>query len=161
MKIKALVTALVLGSSSLALAAPASRPRVPPTVRDHRVQPVPVAAPLPQARFGGWYKPVARQVLLADNARVQGSSLISVAQGTRAFTRLQLTANKGRTNINQVVILFANGHRQVVDLAGKQNGIINAKKSLSIDLQGNGRFIRSITLTGKSGKRASIDVRAI
>jgi hypothetical protein len=165
MKIKALITTLVLGSSSLALAAPAYNG---PAVRDHRTLPAPRPAPLPaptaQARFNfgfAWHRPVARPLLLANNTRVAGMEDISVAQGRRAFTKLELKANSGRTNLELVVIRFANGQSQTVNLRGNQNGVIKAGKSVTIDLAGNARYIQSIKLIGKSGRRASIDVLAL
>ena len=175
MKIKALVTCLVLGSSSLALAAPSyTTPYAAPTVRDHRqLPPAPVGAPTPapivqapvaqyHGQFGfGWQKPLARPVLLADNTRVNGWSNINVAQGTRAFTKLELKANRGKTDLERVLITFGNGQRQVVSLRGKLDGKINPGKSLTIDLDGNGRFIKSVMLIGSSGRRASIDVVAV
>lgn len=168
MKIKALVTTLVLGSSSLALAAPAYNTYSAPAVRDHRTLPAPRPAPLPapavQARFNvaaRWQKPVFRPLLLANNTRVAGMEDISVAHGTRAFTKLEIEANRGRTNLELVVIRFANGQSQTVNLRGNQSGVVKAGKSLTIDLQGNARYIKSIKLIGKSGRRASIDVRAV
>lgn len=152
MKINALITTLILGTSSLALAAP--------TVRDHRTLPAP--APVVQARAGfAWHKPIARPLLLANNTHVAGRSVISVAPGTRAFTRLELKGNSGRTNIDRVLITFGNGQTQIINLAGKLNGVVNAGKSVTIDLAGNARFIKTITLVGKSGRRASIDVLAV
>ena len=174
MKIKALVTCLVLGSSTLALAAPAyTTPyATAPTVRDHRqLPPAPAPAPAPiaqapVAQFHGqlgrnWQKPLTRPVLLADNTRVNGWSTINVAQGARMFTKLELTANSGRTDLDRVLIVFGNGQRQVVSLRGKLDGKINPGKSLTIDLDGNGRFVKSVMLIGSSGRRASIDVIAV
>jgi hypothetical protein len=158
MKIKALITTLVLGSSSLALAAPAY---TAPAVRDHRTLPAPPAHVV-QARAGfRWQRPVVKTQLLANNTHIAGRSVISVAQGTRAFTKLELKANSGRTNIERVLIVYGNGRTQVVNMTARKSGIVNANKSLTIDLEGNARFIKSITLIGKSGRRASIDVLAL
>ncbi len=160
MKIKALVTMLVLGSSSLAVADHAS-----PTVRDHRspkVLPAPMPAkPLPppiQAKpaqqFGfAWTQ---RPVLLANNTHLAGRALVQVPARTRPFTKLELRANNGRTNIQSVQIVFGNGQRQIVRV-GKA---VNAKKPLTIDLAGNVRNIKSVTLIGNSLRRATIDVLA-
>ena len=157
MKIHALVTALVLGSSSLALAAPTTY--TAPTVRDHR-RPAPV--PAPAYGYGhGLHKPVQRPVLLANNTRVDGRAVIQVSASTRMFTKLELKAQQGRTNIERVLITFGNGKRQVVTLTGKQQGTINANKSLTIDLDGGARNIKSVMLIGSSGRRASIDLVAV
>ena len=172
MKIKALVTMLVLGSSSLALAD--AYPAYGPTVRDHRYTP-PVATPLPappvvtapQGQFHGgfafWHKPAPqlRPVLLADDTRVSGWSMINVAQTNRMFTKLELKASSGRTDLDRVLITFGNGQRQVVSLRGKQEGKINASKSLTIDLDGGARNIKSIMLIGSSARRGSIDIVAV
>jgi len=159
MKIKALVTALVLGSSSLALAAPGySTP-----VRDHRQPaPLPAPAPAPKPYYGpGWQKPILRPVLLANGKRVDGRALINVSSANRMFTKLELKAQNGRTNLDRVLIVFGNGQRQVVTLTGRQQGLINANKSVTIDLAGGARNIKSVTLIGSSGRRASIDVAAV
>lgn len=163
MKIKALITTLVLGSSSLALAAPAYQaPYAAPAVRDHR-QPAPLPAPRPAPpQYGfGWQKPVARPVLLANDTRVNGRSNIKVAQSARMFTKLEIKAQNGRTDLDRVLITFGNGQTQTVQLAGKLNGVLNAKKSLTIDLNGGARNIKSVMLIGSSGRRASIDIVAV
>ena len=150
MKIHALVTALVLGSSSLALAAPGY---TAPAARDHR-QPAPVYA-------YGWHEPVLRPVLLANDTRLDGRALINVSSAMRMFTRLELKAQNGRTNIERVLITFANGQRQYVPLTGKQQGILRANKSVTIDLDGGARNIKSVMLIGSSGRRATFDVLAV
>jgi len=175
MKIKALVTMLVLGSSSLALAD--AYPAYGPTVRDHRYTP-PVAAPLPappvvaapqapvaqfHGQLGFWRKPAPqlRPVLLADDTRVSGWSMINVSQANRMFTKLEVKAASGRTDLDRVLITFGNGQRQVVSLRGKLEGKINAQKSLTIDLDGGARNIKSIMLIGTSGRRGAIDIVAV
>lgn len=167
MNIKALITTLVLGSSSLAFAdhyegsyAPAPEQATAPAVRDHRMLP-PTPAPV-QSGYGygygyGWHKPALQPVLLADNARVAGRALINVPASTRAFTKLELKSNSGRTSIDRVVIVFGNGQRQVARLGS----IVNGKGSLTIDLDGGARNIKSIMLIGNSARRGSIDVLAV
>ncbi len=164
MKIKALITTLVLGSSSLALAAPVYQaPYTAPTVRDHRPPaPAPVPAPAPAPQYGyGWQKPVARPVVLANDTRVNGRSSIKVAPSTRMFTKLELKAQNGRTDLDRVLITFGNGQTQLVQLAGKLSGILSANKSLTIDLNGGARNIKSVTLIGSSNRRSSIDIVAV
>jgi hypothetical protein len=142
MKIKALITTLVLGSSSLAVAAPA--------VRDHRA---PVVAPL-------WHRPAPRPlrpVTLATSQNVKGREVIRVSTSQRAFTKLELQSKKGRTKLDKVMITFANGGTQLIDC----NALIKNGQKYSIDLKGNARNIKSITLVGKSGKRALLDVVAV
>lgn len=164
MKIKALVTMLVLGTSSLALA-----DHVSPTVRDHRTAPArpapipakplikpaytPVQAKPVQPPGFGW---TARPVLLANNTHLAGRALVQLPARTRPFTKLELRSNNGRTNIQSVQIVFGNGQRQVVKI-GKA---VTAKTPLTIDLAGNARHIKSVTLIGNSLRRATIDVLA-
>jgi hypothetical protein len=155
MNIKAIVTTLVLGSSSLALAAP--------TVRDHRVdapayQPTyqPTYQATNEAQFRPAPRPMIRPVVLANNARVQGRDVIRVNH-TRAFTKLELRSQSGRTQLDKVLITFGNGQSQVIDC----NTTLNGSESFSIDLAGNARNIKKIVLVGKSGRRAAIDVIAV
>src|SRR5262245_53937310 len=126
MKIKALVTLLALGSSSVALA-----DSYGPTVRDHRYPtaaplvvaplPAPVVAPLPapvvvttsqtqggqlHGQFGfGWRKPAppVRPVLLANDTRVAGWAMINVSAQIRMFTKLELRAATGKTDIDRIM----------------------------------------------------------
>ena len=173
MKIKALVTLLVLGSSSLALADHNDFSQAP-TVRDHRyVPPAPLPAPVVtqpapvahhfQFGLGRWrqQQQQLRPVLLANDTRVSGWSAINVASTNRAFTKLELKASTGRTDLDRVMITFANGQRQIVQLRGKQDGKLTANKSLTIDLDGGSRSIKSVMLIGNSGRRGSIDILAV
>jgi hypothetical protein len=161
MSLKALITTLVIGSSSVALAAPT----VGPTVRDHRnaldyhttagiqfqgppARPVRPIRPAPLT----W-------VTLANNMQVAGRTSIKVAPTARQFTRLELRAQQGNTSIDKVTIVFGNGRSQVVDLNRK---LSKRDSTLSIDLKGNARSIDRIVVVGKSkGRRASLDVLAI
>jgi hypothetical protein len=147
MNIKAIVTTLILGSSSLALAAP--------TVRDHRT-PVAAFQPTYQAQFRPAPRPMIRPVVLKNDARVQGRDVIRV-NNTRAFTKLELRSQAGRTQLDKVLITFGNGKSQVIDC----NKTLNGNESFSIDLAGNARNIKKIVLVGKSGRRAAIDVIAV
>jgi hypothetical protein len=147
MNIKAIVTTLILGSSSLALAAP--------TVRDHRA-PAPAFQPTYQAPYRPAPRPMIRPVVLKNDARVQGRDVIRV-NNTRAFTKLELRSQSGRTQLDKVLITFGNGQSQVIDC----NKTLNGNEAFSIDLAGNARNIKKIVLVGKSGRRAAIDVIAV
>ena len=137
MNIKAIVTTLILGSSSLALAQP--------TVRDHRDQ-------------TSYFRPAPRPraIVLAQSTRLQGRDVIRV-NDQRAFTKLELRSQSGRTELDKVLITFGNGQSQVIDC----NKVLNGSESFSIDLAGNARNIKKIVLVGKSGRRAAIDVIAV
>lgn len=157
MKLGILATALVLGLSSVAMAAPASEPCAPaaaqqyapqayapttyaPEVRDHRI-------PAPQ--------PVrAMPVTLASAAPMsRGRALIDVSSNQR-FSSLSLDA-KGSVFVSKVVITFANGQTQVTNL-DKQ-----ITSCTSIDLNGRSHKIDKIMVYGRGGRRSSLAVTAI
>ena len=147
MKIKALVTALVLASSSAALAAP---DQTAYQAVEHRT-----LAPLGVSFLRHVVEKPAPMVL-ANDTHLSGRALIKVAT-LRPFTKLELRANDGRTTIDRVLIDFGNGRTRVVKLGG----FVNGKKTLTIDLPGGSRTIKSIVVVGNSKRRASIDVFAI
>ena len=98
-------------------------------------------------------------VTLANDMQVSGRTAIKVAPTARPFSKLELRAEKGNTSIDKVMIVFANGRSQIVNLdarLGKRDSVV------SIDLDGNTRSIDRIVLVGRSnGRRASLDVLAI
>jgi hypothetical protein len=166
MNIKTLALALVLGSSSIAAAAPvvrdhrdaapatvsvnasvhgqlAVRPAIYPTVR-----PMPLPRPMPIS----W-------VTLANDAQLYGRTTIKVAPNARAFTRLQLRADDGRAKIDKVMITFGNGRTQIVNLDAK---LSKRDRAISIDLRGDSRNIDRIVLVGRThGRGAGLDVLAL
>jgi hypothetical protein len=179
MSLKALITTLVLGSSSVALAAP--------VVRDHRThEPAPTRIssgsvdhrssidiyatadisvrprPTPMPPAPAPMPPQLSWVLLANDAKVAGRTTIKIAQGTRAFTKLELRAQgNGNAQIEKVLITFGNGQTQTVNVHKR---LSKYDSSFSIDLTGNTRFISKVVLVGKgnAGRRgASVDVLAI
>lgn len=174
MSLKALITTLVIGSSSVALAAPTVRDHrttdYSPTI-DHRnaidihasadirfqqrqrpVRPMPPVYTPPVYVAPTW-------VTLANDMQVNGRTSIKVAPTERQFTKLELRAEQGNTSIDKVMIVFGNGRSQVVDLKTKLG---KRDSRVSIDLNGNARSIERIVLVGRSnGRRASLDVLAI
>jgi hypothetical protein len=138
MNLKTILVSLVLGSSSIALAAPAA--------------PAPVAQPNaiyhPDAQ--GWRgipsPPIYRSVTLASDMRLGFNGRASIAVGGQAgrFNTLRLSAAAGKTFIKQVIVQFNNGQSQVVGL-GK---MLDGHDTLTIDLAGNQRGIRQIVVTG-------------
>jgi hypothetical protein len=158
MNLKTILVSLVLGSSSIALAAPAPAPTsATVVVRDHAAGTEYTVADAQAARpnaidykdgqsWRGMPKPpVYRPVTLASGMRLT-SGRASIAVGSQAgkFDTLQLTASAGKTFIKQVVVQFNNGQNQVVGL-GKT---IDGNDALTIDLTGNHREIRKIVVTG-------------
>jgi hypothetical protein len=159
MNLKTILVSLVLGSSSIALAAPALASAQPATVvvRDHAAGTEYTVADAQAARPSAIdYKdgqswrgmprpPVYRPVTLASGLRLT-SGRASIAVGSQAgkFDTLQLTASAGKTFIQQVTVQFNNGQNQVVGLRKTLDG----NDSLTIDLAGNHREIRKIVVTG-------------
>ena len=138
MSLKALITTIVLGSSSLALAQPAARV----DIRDHR-------AP------SSWVS--QRYITLASSLRLKpGRNVVDVSQ-LRPVSMIKLEAQSGRTKIDRVVIELGNGQRKVV----RAGGIVTAGNPLTIDLPGGKRNVKSVAIFGQGGRRASIDILAI
>ncbi|HTL37767.1 MAG TPA: PXPV repeat protein [Kofleriaceae bacterium] len=174
MSLKAIITTILLGTSSLAAADTGYV-----TVRDHRTQPLPAPAPIYQAPApvyqvqpappasaqadiykAAWVRhvvqPVVQPVTLASSQRLNGREIIKVNPSLRSFTKLELRAKAGRTNLDKIMITFENGKTQTIDC----NRTLQGNESFFVDLQGNQRNIKRIVLVGKSGRRASLDVLA-
>jgi hypothetical protein len=162
MNLKTILVSLVLGSSSIALAAPAAPAPTSASfaVRDHAAGTEYTVAndhDAPAARPNAiYYKdgqswrgmpkpPVYRPVTLASGMRLP-SGRASIAVGSQAgkFNTLQLTASAGKTFIKQVIVQFNNGQSQLVGL-GK---LLDGNDTLTINLAGNHREIRRIVVTG-------------
>lgn len=167
MNLKTVLVSLVLGSSSIALAAPAApAPAAAPTsanvvVRDHAAgteytvisahDTVPAKPNAIYYRDGQSWQgvpkpPVFRPpVTLASDLRLStGRASIAVGSQAGKFDTLQLTASAGKTFIKQVTVQFNNGQNQVIGL-GK---MLDGKGTLTIDLAGNHREIRKIVVAG-------------
>lgn len=165
MNLKTILVSLVLGSSSIALAAPAAPAPAPTSaavvVRDHAAgteytvinaqgtvpaKPSGIYVRDDQSWHGVPKPPVFRPpVTLASGLRLS-SGRASIAVGSQAgkFDTLQLTASAGKTFIKQVTVQFNNGQNQVIGLGKTLDG----KDTLTIDLAGNHREIRKIVVTG-------------
>ena len=155
MNLKTTLVSLVLGSSSIALAAPAAPAPTPATivVRDHAAGTEYTTA-APNAAYvkdtQGWRGTVRSPdfrppVKLASGLRLtRGRTSIAVGSQAGKFNTLRLSAAAGKTFIQQVIVQFGNGHSQVVGL-GK---VLDGSDSLTIDLAGNHREIRRIVVTG-------------
>jgi hypothetical protein len=140
MKTKLLTTALVLGLSSAAFAAPGYQGA--PTqhhFRDGMRRPAPVA----------WTS-------LSTVSRIQNKQTISVG-GLKAFSKLKLEAAQGSTFVDKLVIVFGNGAKQTVNL---DKNLAMRGAPLFIDLDGANRRITKVVVYGKSGRRAAINLSA-
>jgi hypothetical protein len=163
MNLKTILVSLVLGSSSIALAAPAAPAPTSASfaVRDHAAGTEYTAAndhDSPAAKPNAiYYKdgqswrgmpkpPVFRPpVTLASSMRLtSGRASIAVGGQAGKFDTLQLTASAGKTFIKQVTVQFNNGQNQVIGL-GK---MLDGNDRLTIDLAGNHREIRRIVVSG-------------
>lgn len=140
-KIAALVTTLLLGASTAALAAPNE-----PYVRDHR-------APYTQFR-----PQIPSWTLLSSNASLaRGRDRIAVNSSAR-FSKLKLEAARGSVFIDKIVITFANGERQVVNLDKRIGARTGA---MTIDLDGRSRQIAKIVVSGQGSFRAGYNLAAV
>ena len=167
MNIKAIIASLVLGSSSVAMAAPsvtvsatAEGSYDTAIVRDHRNAPV-MAQPAIQPTYrregwhgGGWngegmLPPVYRPVTLASGLSFarDGRTFIAVGGQAGRFGTLKIDAAGGRTFIKQVYVQFANGQEQVVRNLDR---MLSGNDCLTLDLDGNHRAIRRIVVYGKN-----------
>lgn len=133
---KFIITALLLGTSTIAAADPA-----PPAFSWLRHT---VEAPKPPT-------------MLASSTRVNGRDTIKVNDYLRAFNKLELRARSGRTDLDKVVITFGNGKTQTINC----NRVLQNNQSFTIDLKGDQRNLKKVVLVGKSGRRASLDVLAL
>jgi hypothetical protein len=151
MKIAALVTTLLIGASSAAMAAPSTS--YAPEVRDHRM-PEPYA---PGIDHRMPQRPIAHPTTLASNARLsRGHAFIDVSSWKR-FQSLELQAASGSMFVDKVVITFADGRTQVAQV-DKQLG--NGQPCATIDLAGRSRKIDKLVVYGRGGRRASLAITA-
>ena len=165
-----LAAALVIGSSSLALAQPVAQGGVTvqtsADIRDHRTpdfyRPTPVVvAQAPIARPIIRPLPVVRppmQRMLANDTKINwtGRDTLTFARPL-ALQSIKLQGETGRTTVSQVAIKFANGRTQLV----QENKLLLKDGCIDIDLNGNVRNVTSIVIYGKSGARASFDVTGL
>lgn len=183
MKLTALVATLFLGLSSAALAAPTSTTSPgAPTVRDHRGRaPAPAPAPalivrdhrgraprVAQASIAHSIMPAARPTVMApvrpfaprwtllDTLSARPGRQVIQVQSPARFSRLKLEATRGPIRIDRVVITFANGRTQVVDLDRR----LDQRGPAVIDLNGGARQVTRIVITTKGNRRGAFTVLA-
>jgi len=142
-KLAAIVTTLVLGTSSLALARPARlgddgwRERQELRLdRDH-------------ATGQRTYRPT--WVALSGATRLeQGRDVIPVGTAQGRFTQLRFQAAAGASAIDRVFIRFGDGHWQVADIGKRLDA---STPIVEVPLEGLRRNIDQIIVTGSSGGR--------
>jgi len=163
MNLKAIIASLVLGSSSVAMAAPSvtvsatvrggfgttvvrDRHQSPPIMRPVVVVTPPHQSP-PIMRPGWRLPPVYRPVTLASNLAfaADGRKFITVGAQAGTFGKLELSGAAGRTYIKQVYVQFDNGQEQIVRNVDRT---LSGSECLTLDLDGNRRAIKRIVVYG-------------
>jgi hypothetical protein len=165
MNTKALIASLVLGSSSVAMAAPgiavtaSARASVGTTVvRDHRVDDyrAPAASPPAQPVYSHtvYSPPIMRPdwrsapVTLATSQQIPGEGwkLVNVGSQMGRFGSLQISAAGSRVYVQQVYVQFDDGSTQVIRNLDR---MLVGSQSLTLDLDGNRRALRRVIVYGK------------
>ena len=163
MNLKAIIASLVVGSSSIAMAAPSVTISAHGTIGNTsygttvvRNRPDPVPQPTAQPvdyrdggmwRGGHWLPPVYRPVVLANSMRFNGGrSFITVGAQQGRFGTLQISGATGRTFIKQVFVQFDNGQTQII--RNLDRTLTPNQASLTLDLDGNRRGIARIVVYG-------------
>ena len=150
MKVATFVTSLVLGISSVAAAAPGAPAVHQSHVAAARFAP-PMVRPLPS--------PTRWTQLDTSRPSRFGRMVVDVNTKQR-FSKLKLEALRGVASIDKVMITYANGRTQTVELDQRLGGY-GAKSFAVIELDGrNARQITKIVILAKSGTRASYSISA-
>ena len=154
-KLAILITTLVMGASSVALADHTDAPTAyePSKLRDRDLDNDGI-----RDHRGGWNRPRPhRWTTLAENAIMQRGRTVIDVSSQRRFTKLSLDANRPMF-VDKVLIVFGNGERQVVDM-NKRLGAYG--QPVVIDLAGNARMIDKVMVLGRGRIRASFTLKAI
>lgn len=174
MNLKALTVALVLGSSSMALASPDHRFEVnanlrvngygrwssEPKIRDHRTpqRPEREFSKLPTYQLERWNAP--RSVMLSSDIAFAGATTRTIYVGARAgsFTTLELAAVAGSPEIQQLWIQYDDGSEQAFH---NLNATL-VRRPLVLKLNTVARAIEKIVVYAPgygTAKRTSSDLR--
>jgi hypothetical protein len=164
MNLKAIIASLVLGSSSVAMAAPSvtvtatlhggfgtrvfrgDRYQSPPIMR-----PVPVRQSPPIMRPDWRLPPVYRAATLASDLAFNrdGRTFITVGAQAGTFGQLELSGIAGRTLITQVYVQFDDDQGPEQIIRGV-NRTLTGNECLTLDLDGNRRVIHRIVVYGQN-----------
>lgn len=140
-KIKALITTLVLGSSSVAMASPSfslsagaewsfgNRTSRGPVIRDHRT--------------------ITWTALSQPLSAAYGRNTVRLTNPV-AYSNLKLQATAGMSYVDNIVLEFGHGRRQVIEV----DRWITTGSPAQINVN-NGRLITSVTINGSANRRAS------
>ena len=158
-KIAALVTTLILGASSAALAAPGWADNSYGPANDR--MPDRSGERMPdRAQFGRPFRPTIPQwtTLESSGSLARGRDFINVSTSAR-FSKLKLEATgRGSIYIDKLVIVFGNGQKQVVNVDKRLNGRSGATV---IDVDGRARNIDKVMVLGRGGYRATYSLTAL
>lgn len=162
-KIAALVTTLILGASSAALAAPgwADNSQGPANDRfgdrmgdrgNDRGNDRAFARPAFRPTIPTW------TMLESSGSLARGRDFINVSTSAR-FSKLKLEATgRGSLYIEKLVIVFGNGQKQTVAVNKKLSARSGATM---IDVDGRSRQIDKVMVLGRGGYRASYSLAAL
>lgn len=154
-KLASIITAVLLGTTGIAAAAPAET-YAPPPAAHVEAQPDVRQEYRPEYRPG----PVMTWTNLGSARLGNGSQRTTLDVSSRQrFNKLELVANRGSMEIKRVTVVFADGSQQVIrEHASLEKGC----SPLTIDLAGRSRRIDKVIVQGSgSGWRSSYSVLAI
>ena len=150
-KLATLITTVVLGMSSLARARPAQLPG-----HDWRERQE-LQIEREHASGQRTYRPT--WVALSGATRLfRGRDVIQVGAQQGRFTQLRFQTTEGLSEIDRVLIRFADGHWQVADLAAR---LSPEQPMIEVRLEGNQRKIDQIIVLGAGTSRSSYQVFGI
>jgi hypothetical protein len=135
-----LATLLVIGSSTAALA--------DPIVRDHRDND-------DSAMIVRDHRMPELTVLSSGDRLSNGRAVVRVF-GWKKYSKLELQATRGQTEVEKVMIRFANGRSEIVT---PDKTLAPGEACLTIDLPRFSR-ISSIVVLGHANRRASFEILA-
>jgi hypothetical protein len=167
MNTKAILASLLLGSSSLAMAAPAAPGVTVATdrygaadIRDHRGETTPyyrVPADRPVIQPATWIgghtlPPQYRAVTLASGLSLAANSQTTVNVGAQLgrFGKLEIKPTSGRVMVRQVYVQFANDQVQILRNVDRT---LAGNDCLTVDLDGDRRAIKRVIVYGSFGNQ--------
>ncbi len=152
MKLTTLLAVSILGTSSLAMARPAQ-------LQDHDSWRERQELRIEREHASGHrtYRPT--WVALSGATQLyHGRDVIQIGSENGRFTQLRFQTTEGRSEIDRVLIRFADGRWQVADLATK---LSPEQPMIELPLDGNQRAIDQIIVLGRGSRRSSYQVFGI
>ncbi len=151
-KLTSLLTTIVLGTSSLAMARPAQLPHHE-SWRERQEMRIEREQASGQRR----YRPT--WVALSGSTQLfRGRDVIRVGAQQGRFTQLRFQTTEGTSAIDRVLIRFSDGRWQVADL---ETRLSPEHPMVQVPLEGNQRTIDQIIVLGAGSRRSSYQVFGI